>query len=39
MTDPISQLGKASVKPDPMVDAKKNDRSGGAGNHMPASPL
>ena len=27
MTDPISQLGKASVKPDPLVDATKNDRS------------
>ena len=27
MTDPISQLGKASVKPDPLVDAAKNDRS------------
>jgi len=26
MTDPISQLGKASVKPDPLVDAAKNDR-------------
>jgi len=27
MTDPISQLGKASVKPDPLVDAAKKDRS------------
>jgi flagellar biosynthesis anti-sigma factor FlgM len=39
MTDPISQLGKASVKPDPLVDAKKNDRSDkAAASQSPDSP-
>lgn len=43
MTDSISQLGKASIKPETLVDAAKNDRSektkATKSNEAPTTPM